>query len=407
MMKRLFGVCLTAALVMASVAGCGSDSATETTEPAAATESAEAANEAAGEESTATAEEKAGSSEWLSVIPGYENETGEFAKGPNGETGTSADDITLTQEQSDEIKGQNLKAAMLWAGASEWYNAMTDGAKAEFEKMGIEVVAISDAQFDPSKQATDIETSMALQPDIILTLPVDPVSGTRAFQPAVDAGCKIVFADNGVDDYKAGDQYVSIVTGDQYGMGRAAAKLMAESIGNKGKIGIIYYDVDFLVTNNRDNEFVRTIVNDYPDIEIVAMSGFSAENATGEVAAAMLTQNPDLNGIYVSWDVAAEPVVSELKAGGYKDCKVVTMDLGGNNDLDMAQGGNVYGKVADMPFQIGETMAKIAALDILGEEAPAYVLSGTVSMTKDNMVEAWNQSLNKDPDASVMEMIGK
>ena len=75
MMKRLFGVCLTAALVMASVAGCGSDSATETTEPAAATESAEAANEAAGEESTATAEEKAGSSEWLSVIPGYENET--------------------------------------------------------------------------------------------------------------------------------------------------------------------------------------------------------------------------------------------------------------------------------------------------------------------------------------------
>ena len=165
--------------------------------------------------------------------------------------------------------------------------------------------------------------------------------------------------------------------------------------------------MDFLVTNNRDNEFVRTIVNDYPDIEIVAMSGFSAENATGEVAAAMLTQNPDLNGIYVSWDVAAEPVVSELKAGGYKDCKVVTMDLGGNNDLDMAQGGNVYGKVADMPFQIGETMAKIAALDILGEEAPAYVLSGTVSMTKDNMVEAWNQSLNKDPDASVMEMIGK
>ena len=86
MMKRLFGVCLAAALVMASVAGCGSDSATETTEPAVATESAEAANKAAGEESTATAEETAGSSEWLSVIPGYENETGEFAKGPNGET---------------------------------------------------------------------------------------------------------------------------------------------------------------------------------------------------------------------------------------------------------------------------------------------------------------------------------
>lgn len=401
MMKKLFGVCLSAVLVMVSITGCGTGDAAKTTD------STDPIKTETGEETAAASSETSDSNQWLSVIPGYGNETGEFAKGPNGEDGTSAVDINLTQEQYDQIKEKNLKAAMLWAGASEWYNAMTDGAKAEFEKMGIEIVAISDAQFDPSKQATDIETTMALQPDIILTLPVDPVSGTRAFQPAVDAGCKIVFADNGVDDYKAGDQYVSIVTGDQYGMGRAAAKLMADSIGNKGKIGIIYYDVDFLVTNNRDNEFVRTIINDYPDIEIVAMSGFSAENATGEVAAAMLTQNPDLNGIYVSWDVAAEPVVSELKAGGYKDCKVVTMDLGGNNDLDMAQGGNVYGKVADMPFQIGETMAKIAAMDILGEEAPAYVLSGTVSMTKDNMVEAWNQSLHKDPDASVLKIIGK
>ena len=100
-------------------------------------------------------------------------------------------------------------------------------------------------------------------------------------------------------------------------------------------------------------------------------------------------------------------MVSELRAGGYKDCKVVTMDLGGNNDLDMAQGGNVYGKVADMPFQIGETMAKLAALSILGEDAPAYVVSETVSMTRDNMVEAWNQSLNKDPDSSVLEILGK
>lgn len=399
-MKRLIGV-LMAVLLGIGAAGCGSGSQTAENGETPGTVTEEANT------NTETAEAGGNGDQWLTVIPGYGNEAGEYAKGPNGEDAVPTTEISLTEEQYAQIREKGLKAAMIWAGASEWYNAMTDGAKAEFEKMGIEIVATSDAQFDPSKQATDIETSMALKPDIILSLPVDPVSGTRAFSPAVDAGAKIVFADNGVNDYKAGEQYVSIVTGDQYGMGRAAAKLMAESIGGKGKIGIIYYDVDYLVTNNRDNEFVRMIVNDYPDIEIVAMSGFSAENATGEVASAMMTQNPDLNGIYVSWDVAAEPVVSELRAGGYKDCKVVTMDLGGNNDLDMAQGGNVYGKVADMPFQIGETMAKLAALSILGEDAPAYVVSETVSMTRDNMVEAWNQSLNKDPDSSVLEILGK
>lgn len=318
--------------------------------------------------------EKTGDSQ-LAVIPGYQNEGGEFAKGPNGETAVSADQIKLTDEQYQQIKEKGLKAAMLWAGSGEWYNAMTDGAKAEFEKMGIEVAAISEAQFDPSKQATDLETAMAVKPDIILTLPVDPVSGTRAYQPAVDAGAKIVFADNGVNNYKPREQYVSIVTGDQYGMGRAATDLMAKAINGKGKIGVIYYDVDYLVTNNRDNEFVRTIKKEYPNIEIAAMAGFSSESATADVASAMLIQNPDLDGIYVSWDVAAEPVAAELRTSGKKNCKLITIDLGGNNDLDMAQGGNVYGKVADMPYQIGATMAKLAALSILGEDVPSYVVS--------------------------------
>jgi ribose transport system substrate-binding protein len=358
-------------------------------------------------ESGAPGTETPGTGSNLPQIPNAHLQSGEFAEGPNGETPVPADEITLTDEQYAKIKEMGLTAALLWAGSGEWYNAMTDGAKEEFEKMGIEIAAQSDAQFDPSKQATDVETAMALSPDIIFTLPVDPVSGTRAFQPAVDAGVKIVFADNGVNDYKAGEQYVSICTGDQYGMGRAAAELMSEAIGGSGKIGVIYYDVDFLVTNNRDNEFIRTIQKDYPDIEIVSMMGFAEESATGDVAAAMFSQNPDLDGVYVSWDVAAEPVVAELRANGMKDVKMVTYDLGGNNDLDMAQKGNTYGKVADMPFQIGATMAKLAALSLLGEEAPPYVVSGTVKMTVDNMVEAWNTALNKNPDGNVMQALGK
>ena len=36
----------------------------------------------------------------------------------------------------------------------------------------------------------DIETALARKPDIILTLPVDPVAGATAFRPAVDGGAK-------------------------------------------------------------------------------------------------------------------------------------------------------------------------------------------------------------------------
>ncbi len=345
-------------------------------------------------------------SEFLTMIPNHDNAVGTFAEGPNGEAAVPAVDVELTEEQYKKASEMDLTLAMLWAGAGEWYNGMTDGAKSECEKMGIEIVTTADAEFDPAQQATQIETALSLNPDIMLTLPVDPVSGTTAYQPAVDAGVKIVFADNSVNDYVGGEQYVAVCTGDQYGMGRTCADLIAESIGGAGKIGIIYYDSDYTVTNNRDNQFVRSILEDYPDIEIASMMGFAEETATGEVASAMLTQNPDLDAIYVSWDVAAEPVVAEIRSAGY-DTKLVTIDLGGNNDLEMATDGIVYGKSADMPYQIGATMVKLAVLDLLGEETPTYVVSDCIRMTKDNIEESWMAAMNTKPSDDVLEALGK
>lgn len=356
---------------------------------------------------TPAAEDSAdANSKYLTMIPNYDAEIGDFAKGPNGEDAVAAKDIELTEEQYEKASEMGLSLAMLWAGSGEWYNGMSSGVLSECEKMGIEVVATTDAEFDPTIQATQIENTLTLNPDIILTLPVDPVSGTTAYQPVVDKGIKLVFADNSVNDYIGGEQYVAVCTGDQYGMGRACAEMISEAIGGKGKIGVIYYEADYTVTNNRDNEFVRTIINNYPDIEIASMMGFAEESATGEVASAMITQNPDLDAIYVSWDVAAEPVVAEIRSSG-QDIKLVTIDLGGNNDLEMAQGGIVYGKSADMPYQIGATMVKLAVLSILGEETPTYVVSDSIRMTKDNIVESWNQAMNCDPSSEVLAALGK
>ncbi|MDD2958348.1 MAG: substrate-binding domain-containing protein [Lachnospiraceae bacterium] len=345
-------------------------------------------------------------SEFLTMIPNYDNAVGTYAQGPNGEEAVAADDVNLTEEQYAVVKDMHLSLAMLWAGAGEWYNGMTDGAKSECEKMGIEIATTADAEFDPAQQATQIETALSLSPDIILTLPVDPASGTAAYQPAVDQGVKIVFADNSVNGYIGGEQYVSVCTGDQYGMGRTCAQLISDAIGGSGKIGIIYYEADYTVTNNRDNQFVRSILEDYPDIEIASMMGFAEETATGEVASAMLTQNPDLDAVYVSWDVAAEPVVAEIRSSGY-DTKLVTIDLGGNNDLEMANGGIVYGKSADMPYQIGATMVKTAALSLLGEEAPTYIVSDSICMTKDNIEESWISAMNCQPSDDVLKALGK
>lgn len=334
------------------------------------------------------------------------NDAAMLSKGPNGEVAVPINTLQLTDDDIAKIKAGGFKAAIISAGSGEWYGAIERGAIAQCEALGIEVVFTSECNFDPAKQATDVESSLALEPDILITLPVDPVSAAQALQPAVDAGVKIVFMDNGVDGYTPGEQYLAIVTGDQWGMGRAAAQLVSDAVGGSGDVGMIWYDADYFITNNRDNKFEETIRNDYPNINIVSKMGFAAENATGDVASAMILQNPSIKAIYCSWDVAAEGIVSTLRSMGREDIKVVTMDLGATNDLDMASDGIVFGTTCDMPYDEGEAMIKIAAMSLIGKEVGTFYTAGLLNVTKENLADSWYLSLRKDLPESIQKILG-
>ena len=326
--------------------------------------------------------------------------------GPNGEPATPVSDIVLSADDEAKIRAGGYKAALLWAGSGEWYNAIGAGAEQRFKELEAEIVARADAQFDPATQANDVLNALAVEPDIILTLIVDPVSGAAAFKPAVDKGIVLSLADNGAEGWLAGREYAGIVTGDHFGMGRAAAELMKEALGGEGQIGMVFHDANFFVTNNRDNSFRAVVEQEMPGLVIVDAKGFTEEAATFDAATAMLTQHPDIDGIYVAWDVAAEGVVEAIRAAGKADSvTVVTHDLGANNALDMARGGIVYGTVADKPFDVGYAMADIAAQKLLGMPSPPFSTVGYIKVTKDNLEEAWQESLNKPLPEVVREQL--
>jgi ribose transport system substrate-binding protein len=326
--------------------------------------------------------------------------------GPDGEASTPVDLITpLNDDQVQQVKDGGYSAALLWAGAGTWYNALGAGAKDRFAELGIEGATETEANFDPARQATDVETAMALQPEIILTLPVDPVAGAQAFRPAVDAGTKLVFVDNGIDGYRAGKEYLAVVTGDHFGMGKAAAELMAKSLGGPGKIGYIFHDADFYVTNNRDRYFKAAIEQLHPEIQIVAVQGFTDEARTQEIAAAMVAQHPDLDGIYVAWSSAAQGVIAALREAGLPDVKVVAYDLDAVNDLDMAQCGNMYGVALDWPYLEGRTMADLAAHALLGDSVPPFVTVPVQTETRDNIEQVWNENVHAAPPQEVLDAL--
>ena len=138
-----------------------------------------------------------------------------LAKGPRGEDPEPASVADLTDEEVEQIREMGATAAIVMHyGGNDWANAQIAGLKARFDELGIEVVATTDANFDPGQQVSDIETVMAMNPDIIVSIPTDPVATSAAYQAAADAGVKLVFMDNVPDGLEPGTDYVSVVSAD-------------------------------------------------------------------------------------------------------------------------------------------------------------------------------------------------
>lgn len=318
-----------------------------------------------------------------------------LSKGPHGEAAATADSVTLTPDEEQKVKAMNASAAIvLHYGGNDWSQAQVAGLKSEFGRLGINVLAVTDANFKPDKQVSDLETVMSRKPNVIVSIPTDPVATASAYKAVAAAGTKLVFMDNVPQGLEAGKDYVSVVSADNRGNGVVSAHLMAKALGGKGKIAVIFHQADFFVTKQRYEGFTSTVKSDYPDIEIVEEKGIAGPDFAGDAQAAanaLLTKHPDLNGIWAVWDVPAEGVMAAARSAGRQDLIIATEDLGKNVAVALAKNQLVQGLGAQRPFDQGVTEARLAAYALLGKQAPPYVALSSLPVTHANVLDAWQQ----------------
>ncbi|HEX5992128.1 MAG TPA: substrate-binding domain-containing protein [Thermomicrobiales bacterium] len=331
-----------------------------------------------------------------------------FSTGPQGEAPTAASEVTLTEEELAEIQGIGATAAIVMHySGDDWSAAQIAGLRDQFGKMGIEVIAETDADFQAQTQVSDIETVLARNPSIIVSIPTDPVATAAAYRQAAEQGVKIVFMDNVPQGFTPGQDYVSVVSADNYGNGIASAHLMAEALDGEGQVGIVFHAADFFVTRQRYDAFKATIEENYPNIEITEEQGIAGPDfatQADQAASAMLTRNADLSGIWAVWDVPAEGVINAIRtAGRENDVVVTTIDLGQNVAISLAQGGIVKGLGAQRPFDQGVTEAMLAGYGLLGKEAPPFVALPALPVTRENVLEAWQEVYHQDPPQALQD----
>ena len=334
-----------------------------------------------------------------------------LSKGPHGETAAPASSADMTDEQIAAVKAKKLTAAIVMHyGGNDWATAQIAGLKSEFGKLGIKVVATTDANFKPDQLVSQLETVMTQKPDLIVSIPTDPVATESAYKAVAAAGTKLVFMDNVPNGMTAGKDYVADVSADNYGNGVVSAYELAKALGGEGKIGVIFHQADFFVTKQRFQGFKETITKEFPKIEIVQETGIAGPDFAGQAqvaASAMLTKNADLAGIWAVWDVPAEGVMAAARAAGNTDLKIATEDLGTNVAIALAKDQLVVGLGAQRPFDQGVTEARLGALALLGETVPAYVAVPALPVDHDNVLDAWEQVYHAAPPASVRDSFKK
>ena len=322
--------------------------------------------------------------------------------GPNGETPQSLDQLTLTDDEVARVRAGGYKAAFVWHESSALVAATEKGAREEFERLGVQVVASTEAGFDPARQADNLQNVLALDPDIIVTIAVDPTSAAAAFRPAVDRGVKLAVMTTPPAGYRSGKEIVSIVTGALTEYGRANAEMLGTAIGDEGKVGYLFHDADFWFTNQRDQAFKDWSAFLHPGIQIVEEQGFTDPARTEEIANATIVRHPEITGIYVAWATAAEGVLAALRQAGRSDVKVVTNDLEANLAADMARDGNVVGIVSNSSVKLGRGLAMVGAYGVLDKPAPELVANPPFAVTKSNLREGWETDYGEQPPAGVL-----
>ncbi len=231
------------------------------------------------------------------------------------------------------------------------------------------------------RQIDMLAAALANNPKAIGFAALDSQAAIPLLKQANDKGIPIIAFDSGVDS----DIPLSTATTDNLAAAALAADKMAEKLGGKGKVAVVGHDQTSRTGIDRRDGFVNRIAEKYPDIEVVTVQyGQGDHLKSTEVTKAILTANPDLNGIFGTNEGSAIGVVNGVQELGTEGLVIIGYDSG-KAQKDAIKSGLMAGAITQNPVGIGYETVKAAVAALKGEEVPALIDTGFYYYDASNM----------------------
>lgn len=343
-----------------------------------------------------------------------------YSRGPFDVESMNTAQITalLTEEDKEAVRQMNLKvAAQEQAATEEPSIARTIGYEIAAEELGIELVSINFAEWDPLKEIELVETAMLRNPDYFIVSTVEPEATKVVWRKVADAGIPIVVISTYFPGLEVPEEIISNSTDDSKGTGVCAGHLMAKALYEKygeyrGKVVTLDWGIEFFVTNQREEGF-RQNMKLYPDIKVVGRETFPDPTTVLDTAKAILPRYPDIDGIFVTWtEPCALDVYQAAKELDRTDLIITSVDLTERVAIEIAraEGPILYGISGGDSALVGYNAVYLVALHALGKEVPQLATIPTMPVERSNLIEAWDaayESIGKPIPPEVLEILGQ
>jgi ribose transport system substrate-binding protein len=199
--------------------------------------------------------------------------------------------------------------------------------------------------------------------------------------------CLDTFIGNGQYQTGSGDADfpLSYIASDNILGGQIAARALAKSIGDKGKVYVSNVRPGVSTTDQREEGF-KDEMKKHPGITVLETQ-FNDDDANKSAAQlqAVLARNPDLAGVFGANIFSALGAANGVKqAGAAGKVKVASFDAP-KSMVEQLKSGLIDIAIAQHPAEIGYFGVMAAHAYLNGQSIPTLIGTGFTVMTKENV----------------------
>ncbi len=239
-------------------------------------------------------------------------------------------------------------------GSLDYFYDHKLGTQIAGEMLGVKTEYVGPAGYDMDAMVNAFEQAIAKQPAGIIVFGADDTLGA-VIDKASDAGIPVVCVDGDV----ASSKRVAFVGTGHFNAGVMGANALVEAIGGKGQVALMTVPGQSHLEARIAG--YKSVLDQYPDIEIVQIGDTQTDpTVAAQAAAAIVQKYPDLAGIAcVEASGGAGALTAVKEAGKTGTIKIISMDRG-SDVLEAIKDGDVTATVVQQT-----ALMPIYAMEIL------------------------------------------